>query len=159
MIDFGRIEVLRKAGQHEEARQELLELVSAHPESAEAHYQAASVHDYLGLEREAIPFYVAAIEKGISGEALRGAYLGLGSTYRTLGHYAESKQTFLEGLTHFPAANELSVFLAMTQFNLQEHHDAMRSLLNVIAETTNDHNTKQYARAIRLYAEDLTRQW
>ncbi|HET8841608.1 MAG TPA: tetratricopeptide repeat protein, partial [Ktedonobacteraceae bacterium] len=56
---------LRSAGRAEEARAILLELVAAYPENAEIHYQTAWVHDTLGREREAIPFYLRAIEQGL----------------------------------------------------------------------------------------------
>ena len=100
MIDLAPINELRKNGQHEEAKEQLIKLARQFPNDPNVQYETACVHDFLGLEREAIPFYVAAIQNGLSGEDLRGAYLGLGSTYRTLGMYAESKQTFLEGLNH-----------------------------------------------------------
>jgi Tetratrico peptide repeat len=75
---------LRSTGQTEEARSLLLTLVAAYPDDAEINYQAAWVHDLLGREREAVPWYVRAIEQGHSGTDLEGALLGLGSTYRTL---------------------------------------------------------------------------
>lgn len=46
-------------------------------------YQCGCDHDNLGKEREAIPFYLQALELGILGEERQGALLGLGSTYRT----------------------------------------------------------------------------
>lgn len=138
---------------------EVLERLARAPGDAGVLYEAACVHDRLGLESEAVPYYVAAIERGLTGEALRGAYLGLGSTYRALGRYAESKATFLEGLARFPGAQEIRVFLAMTLHNLGEHHEAVASLLRVIADTTADAETQGYERAIRLYAENLDRIW
>lgn len=159
MIQLTSIHELRKNGQHEEAKEQLIKLTSQFPSDSTLQYETACVHDFLGLEREAIPFYVAAIQNGLSGDDLRGAYLGLGSTYRTLGLYVESKQTFLEGLTHFPEATEIKVFLAMTQYNLAEYHQAITSLLTVIADTTTDSTTKGYSRAILQYAENLDCIW
>ena len=46
----------------------LLDLVAAYPDDAEINYQAAWVHDSLGREREAVPFYRRAIEQGLSGK-------------------------------------------------------------------------------------------
>lgn len=159
MIDLAPIHTLRQAGEHEAARQQLLDLVAQHPTDPEVHYATAAVHDFLGLEREALPFYHAAIEHGLSGATLRGAYLGLGSTYRALGEYESSKQIFLEGLQRFPEAGELRVFLAMTLYNLGEHHEAMALLLSVLTEEERDPEILRYARAIRFYAEDLDQQW
>ena len=54
---------LRSTGRAEEARSILLDLVATYPDDAEINYQTAWVHDMLGREREAIPFYVQAIEQ------------------------------------------------------------------------------------------------
>ena len=159
MIDLAPINELRKNSQHQEAKAQLIKLARQFPNDPNVQYETACVHDFLGLEREAIPFYVAAIQNRLSGDNLRGAYLGLGSTYRTLGMFVESKQTFLEGLNHFPEATEIKVFLAMTQYNLAEYHKAITSLLTVIADTTTDSTTKGYSRAILQYAENLDRLW
>src|SRR5262245_30073499 len=129
MADLRPIHALHTAGQHEQARQQLVQLARQFPRDAALHYEAACVHDFLGFEREAVPLYLTAIQNGLAGSSLRRAYLGLGSTYRSLGQYAESKQTFLEGLEHFPEAVEMRVFLAMTLYNLAEYHEAVTSLL------------------------------
>ncbi len=150
---------LRKSGQHEEAKAQLVKLAAQFPANSIVQYETACVHDFLGFEREAVPFYLAAIQNGLSGNNLRSAYLGLGSTYRTLGMYKESKETLLEGLKHFPEAAEMKVFLAMTQYNLSEHHAAIASLLNIIVDKTSDSEIKGYARAIREYSENLDRVW
>jgi RimJ/RimL family protein N-acetyltransferase len=150
---------LRQAGEHERARGLLVELAAQRPDDAAAHYDAACVHDFLGLEREAVPYYTAAIRLGLSGEDLQGAYLGLGSTYRALGRYDDARATFLEGLERISGAADLQVFLAMARYNLGEHHEAVASLLRVIADTTADAATRRYGRALRFYAEDLDKVW
>jgi tetratricopeptide (TPR) repeat protein len=150
-----RIRELRAAGGHEEAREYLVEMAKLTPGDAEVLYEAASVHDYLDLEAEALSYYLAAIGAGLSGENLRSAYLGLGSTYRILGRYQESLDTFEKGLRHFPEAREFHVFSAMTYYNLGRYHEAVSVLLRVIADTTGDSNLRSYERAIRLYAGDL----
>lgn len=159
MIDLTPINELRKNGLHLEAKVQLVKLAAQFPNDPNVQYETACVHDFLGIEREAIPFYVTAIQNGLSGDNLRGAYLGLGSTYRTLGMYVESQKTLVEGLNHFPEATEIKVFLAMTQYNLAEYHTAVASLLTVIADTTTDSTTKGYSRAILQYAKDLDRLW
>ncbi len=90
---------------------------------------------------------------------MRSAYLGLGSTYRALGQYAEAEQTLLEGLERFPEANEIKTFLAMARYNMGEYCDAVSLLLELIVETTSDPDIKGYERAIRLYAQDLDQRW
>jgi tetratricopeptide (TPR) repeat protein len=85
---------LRESERHEEARQLLLDLRSKFPEDAQVNYQCAWVHDLLGLEREAIPFYEKAIETGLSGDDLKSALLGMGSTYRCTGEYQKRLKPF-----------------------------------------------------------------
>ena len=150
---------LRTKDRHEEARQLLVQLASEFSENPVVQYRTACVYDFLGREREAIPYYHAAIENDLPGDDLRGAYLGLGSTYRTLGQYAESKKILLEGLSHFPDANEMKIFLAMTLYNLGENHEAVSSLLKVATETTSDEKIKNYERAVLFYADNLNKKW
>jgi len=152
-------ERLRAKDRHEEARKLLVQLAAEFPTNPVVQYRTACVYDFLGLERDAIPYYHAAIENDLPQTDLRAAYLGLGSTYRTLGKYAESKKILLEGLSHFPDANELKIFLAMTLYNLGEHHDAVSSLLKVVLDTSADEKIQEYERAIRFYADDLNKKW
>jgi len=150
---------LRSKNHHEEACQLLVQLASEFPTNPVVQYKTACAYDFLGRERDAIPYYHAAIENDLPDTDLRGAYLGLGSTYRTLGQYAESKRILQEGLSRFPDANEIKVFLAMTLYNLGENHEAVSSLLQVITDTTSDEKIESYERAIRFYAEDLNKKW
>jgi tetratricopeptide (TPR) repeat protein len=156
-LSLDQIRELRRNNRHEEARGHLVIMAGLAPSDAQILYETASVHDYLDLEAEAVSYYVAAIDAGLSGQHLRDAWLGLGSTYRILGRYEESLRTFEEGLRHFPDAQEFRVFSAMTQYNLGHSHEAVSMLLRVIADTSGDSNIRSYERAIRLYAEDLNR--
>lgn len=150
---------LRQAGKTEQAREAWISLSAAHPQEAQVQYGTACIHDSMGLESQAVPYYLAAIDLGLAPDDLRGAYLGLGSTYRTLGQFEASKQIFERAMVAFPDAQELRVFLAMTLYNLNEHHAAMSVLLEVVADTSADSDIQSYQRAIRLYAQDLDRQW
>ncbi len=150
---------LRAKDRHEEARELLVQLAAEYPTNPVVQYHTACVYDFLGREKDAIPHYVAAIENELPDPDLRSAYLGLGSTYRTLGRYVESRSTLLEGLSRFPDANEMKVFLAMTLYNLGEGQEAVRSLLKVIADTTADDFILNYEAAIRFYADDLNKIW
>ncbi|WP_338144621.1 tetratricopeptide repeat protein [Aeromonas salmonicida] len=96
---------------------------------------------------------------GLAGEALRGAWLGLGSSYRTTGQYLEALAAFEQGLACFPNANEFKVFRAMVCYNLGRHKEGMESLLAVLAETTTTADLIPYRRAMALYATDLDRRW
>ena len=150
---------LRAKDLHEEARLLLVQLAREYPTNPIVQYKTACVYDFLGLEREAVPYYLAAIENDLPDAELRSAYLGLGSTYRILGQYSESKKILLEGLKVFPEAGEMKIFLAMTLYNLGEPHEAVSSLLKIIMDTTKNADIKNFERAIRFYANDLDKTW
>src|ERR1044072_9312244 len=95
---------LRETEKHEEARQLLLELHSEFPNDPQVNYQCAWVHDLLGLEHEAIPFYAKAIQIALDSKDLKSALLGMGSTYRCIGEYHKSIEIFQHALTLFPNA-------------------------------------------------------
>jgi tetratricopeptide (TPR) repeat protein len=154
-----RVREARRSGNLESARQLALVLVVEHPLDAELQYQAACVHDQLGREAEAVPFYEAALALGLPDEPLRGAYLGLGSTFRTLGQYRQAESTLRAGLARFPDAAELKTFLAMTLHNLGQSRQAVELLLTVVADTSADAHVAAYREAIRFYARDIERTW
>lgn len=150
---------LRRDGKHEEARALALALLQSAPDDAELQFEAACVHDFLGLEAEAVPFYRAALAGDLNSAHRRQAYLGLGSTLRVLGRYAESGEVLARGLEAFPDANEIRIFLAMTQHNLGRSKDAVELLLRVVAATSADPEVRAYAGAIEFYAQDIGRKW
>ena len=147
------------ARDYAQAREVLLPLAAAAPHDAEIQYETACVHDSLGFEAEAVPFYRAALAAKLAPDARRGAFTGLGSTYRTLGRFAEARDTLEQGLAEFPDANEMRVFLAMTDHNLGQSRKAVETLLSLLAKTTNDPAIAAYRRAIEFYAQDVDRTW
>jgi tetratricopeptide (TPR) repeat protein len=150
---------LRESEKHEEARQLLFELHNEFPNDPQVNYQCAWIHDLLGLEREAIPFYEKAIQTGLSGEDLKSALLGMGSTYRCIGEYQKSIATFQQALKLFPNSHEFNVFLAMAYYNIGEHDKAMELLLNSLVDISNDEGVLRYQRAIRFYSDKLNQTW
>lgn len=110
-------------------------------------------------EREAAPFYIRAIEQGLSGKDLEGALLGLGSTYRAIGAYQAAEETFRRAMAMFPHHRAFQVFLAMTLYNLHRYQEAVELLLTNLAETTSDETILQYQRTILFYAPQLNQTW
>jgi tetratricopeptide (TPR) repeat protein len=150
---------LRESEKHEEARQLLLQLYTEFPEDSQVNFQCAWIHDLLGLEREAIPFYEKAIRTGLDGEDLKSALLGLGSTYRCIGEYQRSIDTFQHALSLFPDSHEFKVFLGMAYYNIGQHSNAMDLLLTSLADTSSDEGILHYQRAIRFYSDKLDQTW
>jgi tetratricopeptide (TPR) repeat protein len=152
---------LRTEGQYAEAQAILDELLALTPDDAQVNYHYAWWCDVQGLERAAVPYYVTAIAQpdGLSEDERRGALLGLGSTYRTLGEY-ENAITILErGIAEFPTAYEFTVFLAMAFYNVGRHAEAMALLLRTVTETTADAGIRRFARAITFYSNQLDQVW
>jgi predicted Zn-dependent protease len=150
---------LREAGELEQARPLLLALREEFPDDARIAVQTAWTHDSLGLEEEAAEHYEAAIRGDLSDDELRGLYLGLGSTYRTLGRDADSERIFREGMERFPDFRPLRVFNAMLDYNLGRPREAVRALVETLLETTDDPSIQRYRRSLGAYAEDLDRSW
>ncbi|HEY1350374.1 MAG TPA: tetratricopeptide repeat protein [Ktedonobacteraceae bacterium] len=150
----------------EEARTLLLELVAAYPDDADIIYQTAIVHDNLGLEREAVPFYIQTLEQGLSGldtttrlMKRERAFPGLGSTYRGLGEYQKAEETLRQGLSEFPQSRPLQVFLALALYNTQHYKEAMELALTNLLETTSDEALQYYKRGLLFYTVHLDDTW
>ncbi|WP_211748276.1 tetratricopeptide repeat protein [Paenibacillus sp. Marseille-Q4541] len=162
-----KVVVLRDGGHSELALEELLRLEGLHQggkvqiDSAQLNYQLAWTYDTLGLEKEAVPYYEAALTGTgeLSKEDRAGVFLGLGSTYRTLGQYENSEKIFEIAMQEFPEKREFQVFMAMVQYNLKEYKKAMKLLLEEIAEHSSNEGVQKYKRAIAFYSDKLDERW
>ena len=134
-------------------------LVDQAPDDAAINYQCAWTHDKAGLEEDAVRFYEKALALGLEGEDLRGAMLGLGSTYRALGRYDEAVELLGRGSERFPEYREFEVFLAMALYNTGESREACRLLLRTVAETSSSQGVDRYRQAILFYADHLDETW
>ncbi|MDR7071542.1 tetratricopeptide repeat protein [Fictibacillus barbaricus] len=142
-----------------EARTLLLELAAAYPDHAQVNYQTGIAHDNTGLGKEAIPFYLKAIELGLTGPDLERCLLGLGSTYRVLGFYKEALETLRRGVTEFPEHRGLQIFYSMALYNSGNYKEAMEIVLMNLMETTNDEKLQYFKRGITYYAQHLDETW
>lgn len=158
-IELDKAIDLRKSGNHNESNEILMKLVQEFPDNATLNYQCAWSFDLLGEESKAVPFYEKAIKLGLSSEELEGALLGLGSTYRTLGEYEQSRSVFLKGIESFPNNRAIQIFYAMTLYNLNDHNKAMELLLKCLIDTTTDGEILKYKRAIDFYSDKLDDIW
>ena len=150
---------LREEGKLKESNEILTNLVKEYPNDAMVNYQCAWSFDVLGLEINAVPYYEKTILIGLDDEDLQSAFLGLGSTYRTLGQYEKSKEVFEKALFRFPENRAIKVFYAMILYNLKEHSKAMEILLCNLTQTSLDGNIKKYKKAIEFYSDKLDRIW
>jgi tetratricopeptide (TPR) repeat protein len=126
--------------------------LSREPNLAAADYFAAWSRDAQGLEADALINYEKALELGLSGEDLRGALLGAGSTYRNQGQLARSEETLRRGIQTYGDVSEFSAFLALTMYSTGQCREAVSILLKLLADTASDIHIKRYERALRYYA-------
>jgi tetratricopeptide (TPR) repeat protein len=148
----------REGGRLDEARERMLDLSRAYPDDGVVAYQTAWIHDRLGLEREAVPYYLKALSSGaLSAEERLGALSGCGSTLRVLGRYDEAVEMLEGALAEYPGDGGLTAFLAMALYNVGRHHESVSALLRLVAASSSAPNVEPYRAALEYYAEDLDR--
>jgi len=137
----------------------LAELYAASPDDALTTYEYACGHDILGDERGAIPLYERALGLGLAEPERRGATLGLGSSLRCVGRFAEAEQTLRRGVAEYADGAEFVAFLGLTLHNLGRHGEAVGLLLRLLADTSAAAPIARYGRALRYYAERPDELW
>lgn len=153
--DIQRVKDLRRQGNAEDAFTAVQIALSKNPKSAELNYLAASICDAFRTEAEAIPFYIKSLELGLRGQSRRDAFLGIASTYRSLGNYSESKRFFEQGIAEFPEYRPYYVFLALTENNLGNSDKSIKLLVEQLLATSSDKDIVSYKRALEFYATRL----
>jgi RimJ/RimL family protein N-acetyltransferase len=146
---------LLKTKKAEEAFSAVQTALAQFPESPDLNFLAGGICDAHRTEKEAVPFYLKALHLGIKGKDRQETFLGLASTYRSLGQYDESKHTFLRGISEFPDYRPFYVFLALTEFNLNNPESSIKLLLDQLTQTTCDHEIKIYQKALNFYSTRL----
>jgi tetratricopeptide (TPR) repeat protein len=117
----------------------------------DALYEWASVHDFLGREDEAVPFYRAAIEAGLSGERHPQAVIQLASTLRNI-REAQAAVDLLKGCEPDAVVGSAGqAFLALALYDAGQPAEALRVALRALAPTL-----PLYSRAVLTYADALT---
>ncbi|GEK35029.1 tetratricopeptide repeat protein [Kurthia sibirica] len=153
MLDF------RKNGHYEEAKTTMLQLLSKEPFNAYYHYQMAWCYDNLSMEKQAIIHYEQALQIGLDDDYIEAAYLGYGSTCRSLGMYEKAATIFEKAIGISPNNGSFKTFYAMTLYNLDRHSEAMTILLQLLVNTTKDEEILLYKKAINFYSTQLDTVW
>lgn len=120
------------------------------PHDAVALYEWASIHDFLGRERDAVSLYRAALDGGLSGDRRPQAVIQLASSLRNIGDPAAAV-ALLEDLPEDPGTGAAArAFLALALHDLGRHDDALRVALHALSPTL-----PRYRRAVQAYADAL----
>lgn len=146
---------LRESGDTEAAREVLAALAAEYPDDAEAQYQTAWVHDYLGLEAEAVPYYERTLTLGLPEPEQEGLTLGLGSTYRNVGRIADSIALLEHGVATYPDNHAMRCFLALSRCSNGEAREALALAFDVILDTGSSPSIDRYRRALLSYRDEL----
>jgi len=150
-----KVKAARAEGSFANAMEILRSEEARDTKSAIVQLQIAWTHDALGKEQDAIPAYEKAIALGLEGQNLIDAFLGLGSTYRTVGEYSKSKELFEKANLEFPEFRPFRVFLSLTLYNLGEHSKSIEILVKELVATSSDQSIQSYGRALLFYSDKL----
>ncbi|PEX81464.1 tetratricopeptide repeat protein [Bacillus cereus] len=142
---------LRDEKKYAQSREILIGLTNF-TRDAEVLYQCAWIHDVMGLEMDAVPYYEQAIANGLEGKSLCGAYIGLGSTYRCIGEYDKAITVLEAGVQKFPENDAMKVFLSLAKYNVNDHESAMKLLLETVVKVD---EVREFERAILFYKDRL----
>lgn len=146
---------LRSDQKFDAAFEKINALIQKFPTEGCLYYHAAWICDAGRTEQEAVSYYKNALELGLTDQERKGALLGLGSTFRSLGNYEESESIFLNGIKEFPDYKPFVVFNSLTAYNLKKYDKAVSSLLLTLIETTSDQEVRSYKRALSFYSDKL----
>lgn len=142
---------LRKRGRLKSAIKLLSQLQKRNPMNPDVYYQLAWAYDISGQERKAVWPYIKSLELGLRKTERKSAYLGLGSTLRSLGDLKASRSVLLKGIREFPKNRPLRVFLALTERDLGNSKAAFKILMIELIETTRNTDLASYKRALLQY--------
>jgi tetratricopeptide (TPR) repeat protein len=112
-------------------------------------YERAGEHDSAGREDEAIPLYEQALAAGLPGELRARCLLQLGSSLRNVDRVEEAVALLADARREFPDFRPLRAFLALALHSAGRDRDALRELLEAIADEGD------YAKSLRAYAAEL----
>ncbi len=147
--------VLRQSGRADEARPLLVALAGECPDDPAVQYQTGWVHDLLGMEAEAVPFYERAMTRGLPEPELEGLVLSLGSTYRNVGRLDDAVALLQRGVRDYPGNEAMRCFLALAQLSAGNSREALALTLDVILATSRSGDVERYRRALGEYRDEL----
>ena len=150
---------LRREDKLEESRALLLDLLQEYPEDPLVLYEVGGAYDVLEEAREAIPFYERAIAGGLSGDDLQECLICLGICHRGLGDSSQAVAVLEQSVAQFPDDQSGRVFLALAYYSDGQYEAAVRELLEVLLETTQDENILTYMDTLEYYKENLDEIW
>jgi tetratricopeptide (TPR) repeat protein len=158
-ITIKEAKALRRKDKLEESQELLLSLLQEYPHDPQVLFEVGGSYDVMGLEPEAIPYYERAVQQGLEGVDLQECLVCLGSSYRVVGESQEAVDILEEAIEQFPDNNSSKAFLALAYYSNNQAEDAVRTLFELLLETTNDENILAYADPLDFYKDHLDGNW
>lgn len=113
-------------------------------------FELASVHDYLGMEAEAIPLYESALAGGLGGERRPQAVIQLASSLRNVGRPEEAVAMLRAAPPDASVGDATQGFLALALHDVGRQDEALKIALKALAVTV-----PMYQGALARYADEL----
>jgi len=150
---------LRDEDELEASQEILLALLEDHSDNATVLYEVGGSYDVLGEERDAISYYEKAVEADLEGDDLQECLICLGSCNRVIGEFEDSVQWLETAVKQFPDNKSGHVFLSLAYYSNDQKEDAMRTLMEVLLETTENEDIQSYADVFEFYKDNLEEVW
>jgi tetratricopeptide (TPR) repeat protein len=150
---------LRRVDKLDESQALLLQLLEEYPQDPVVLFEVGGSYDVIGQEKQAIPYYRQAVEAGLDGDDLQECLLCLGINHRVIGQFEEAVAVLEKTAHQFPDDNSGRVFLALAYYSDGREDEAVRLLLEILLETTQDENILAYADTLDFYKEHLDEVW
>lgn len=142
-------------------RRKALSLLEAYlkenPLDAEAWYDKAGCHDFIGEEKEAEPCYQKTYELGwrkLPDAEQPSFFVGFGSTLRNNFHFDRSIEVLQEGVSCFPDDAAIKIFLAFSFYSKRQDREAAQTLFTAITQSSKK-GLNGYERAVQWYVDNL----
>lgn len=119
-------------------------------EDPDALYEWASVHDFLGMEAQAIPLYESALRAGLSGNRRPQAVIQLSSSLRNVGRAEEAVRLLNAETSGGVTGDAAAAFLALALHSSGRPNEALSIALRALARTL-----PMYGNAVTRYADEL----
>jgi tetratricopeptide (TPR) repeat protein len=150
---------LRQADELEESQAVLLALLEEYPNDPKVLFEVGGAFDVMGYEPDAIPYYRQAIEAGLDGVELQECLICLGSSHRNVGDFSEAVEVLENAAEQYPENKSIQAFLALAYYSDEQYEEAVRVLMELLLETTDDEDILAYADTLDFYKDNLNEVW
>lgn len=154
-----RARELRREDELEASQSLLLELLESHPEDPVVLFEVGGAFDVLEELETAIHYYKEAIQRGLRGDDLRECLICLGINQRALGQFETAVDTLEDAASQLPDSNAVRAFLALAYYSNGQEDEAVRLLLELLLQTTQDEEIKLFADTLDYYKDNLDEVW